>query len=273
VAAAAAQASWQAELRSRAWDARLGRAAIPERFVDRRLETYVPTCDDAERALRIAARYAANFAAVRKAGACLIFCGDVGTGKTHLAIGIAHVVLEQGGQRVFTSVMRAVRSVKETYAKGNSRTEAQAIADLVDPDLLILDEVGIQHGTDTEKLVLFEVINGRYEAARPTIVISNLAIKALEEYLGARASTGCAKAAASWWCATGSRTAVGAMVWRHERARPFSAEPAGPPGRQAVGLPGGGRQDRAAGADRVGRGEARRRSGRAGQHAHGAPAD
>lgn len=67
--------------------------------------------------------------------------------------------------------MRAVRSVKETYAKGNSRTEAQAIADLVAPDLLILDEV----------------INGRYEAGRPTIVISNLAIKALEEYLGARA--------------------------------------------------------------------------------------
>ena len=125
--------------------------------------------------------------AKRRAGNCLILCGDVGTGKTHLAIGIAHVVLEQGGQAVFTSVMRAVRSVKETYAKGNSRTEAQAIADLVDPDLLILDEVGVQHGTDTEKLVLFEIINGRYEAGRPTIVISNLAIKALEEYLGARA--------------------------------------------------------------------------------------
>jgi DNA replication protein DnaC len=185
--AAAAQASWQAELRSRAWEARLGRAAIPERFTDRRLETYVPTCDDAEKALRVAKRYAANFPAARKAGTCLILCGDVGTGKTHLAIGIAHAVLEQGGQAVFTSVMRAVRSVKETYAKGNSKTEAQAIAELVSPDLLILDEVGVQHGTDTEKLVLFEIINGRYEASRPTIVISNLAIKALEEYLGARA--------------------------------------------------------------------------------------
>ncbi|TYQ19893.1 UNVERIFIED_ORG: DNA replication protein DnaC [Zoogloea ramigera] len=186
-ATAAAQASWQAELRNRAWEVRLGRAAIPERFSDRRLGTYEPTCDEAEKALRMVTRYADNFAAVRKAGACLILCGDVGTGKTHLAVGVAHVVLEQGGQAVFTSVMRAVRSVKETYAKGNSKTEAQAIADLVEPDLLILDEVGVQHGSDTEKLVLFEIINGRYEAGRPTIVISNLAIKLLEEYLGARA--------------------------------------------------------------------------------------
>lgn len=185
--AAAAHASWQAELRSRAWEARLGRAAIPERFLDRRLETYEPTCEAAEKALRVATRYAANFATARKAGTCLIFCGTIGTGKTHLAVGIAHQVLEQGGQAVFTSVMRAVRSVKETYAKGSTRTEAQAIADLVSPDLLIIDEVGVQHGSDTERLVLFEVINGRYEACRPTIVLSNLAIKLLEEYLGARA--------------------------------------------------------------------------------------
>jgi DNA replication protein DnaC len=36
-------------------------------------------------------------------------------------------------------------------------------------------------------MVLFEIINGRYETCRPTIVISNLALAELEEYLGARA--------------------------------------------------------------------------------------
>ena len=83
--------------------------------------------------------------------------------------------------------MRAVRSVKETYAKDAGRTEAQAIRDLVDPDLLILDEVGVPHGSNTEKLILFEIINGRYEAVRPTIVISNLDAAGLEQFLGERA--------------------------------------------------------------------------------------
>lgn len=185
--AAAAQVAWRGQLAARAWDARLGRAAIPERFSDRRLSTYQPTCPEATQALSVAQRYAANFGAVRKSGMSLIFCGDVGTGKTHLAVGIAHAVLEQGGQAVFTSVIRAVRSVKETFGKGVERTEAQALRDLVEPDLLILDEVGVQFGTDAEKLILFEIINGRYESRRPTIIISNLAIGELEKYLGARA--------------------------------------------------------------------------------------
>ncbi|WP_229256767.1 ATP-binding protein [Duganella lactea] len=185
--AAAAQVAWRGQLAARAWDARLGRAAIPERFSDHRLSTYQPTCPEATQALSVAQRYADNFGAVRRSGACLIFCGDVGTGKTHLAVGIAHAVLEQGGQAVFTSVIRAVRSVKETFGKGVERTEAQALRDLVEPDLLILDEVGVQFGTDAEKLILFEIINGRYESRRPTIIISNLAIGELEKYLGARA--------------------------------------------------------------------------------------
>jgi DNA replication protein DnaC len=187
VAANASNEAWRRELDARAWDARLGRAAIPERFSDRRLDTYRPTCPESQHALQVAQRYADNFGAVRKSGVCLIFCGDVGTGKTHLAAGIAHVVLEQGGQAVFSSVIRAVRSVKETYSKGAERTEAQALRDLVEPDLLILDEVGVQFGSDAEKLILFEIINGRYESRRPTIIISNLAIGELEKYLGARA--------------------------------------------------------------------------------------
>lgn len=183
----AEQESWRRELSARAWQARRGRAAIPDRFADKRLSTYVPTGPGGARALQVATRYASNFAGVRKAGTSLIFCGERGTGKTHLATSIAHEVLEQGGLAVFTSVIGAVRSVKETYAKGSGKTEAQAIRDLVEPDLLILDEVGVQFGSDTEKMVLFEIINGRYETCRPTIVISNLALAALEEYLGARA--------------------------------------------------------------------------------------
>ena len=81
---------------------------------------------------------------------------------------------------------RAIRSIKETYDKSSNKTEAQAYRDLVEPDLLILDEAGIGFGSDFEKNALLEIINGRYETSRPTIMTSNLAAAALEEAIGER---------------------------------------------------------------------------------------
>lgn len=164
----------------------LKKAAIPPRFADRRLETFVPHAEGPAKALQIAAEYADGFEDVLKTGRSLILCGGVGAGKTHLAVGIAHRVIAMNWVAVFTSVLGAIRTVKDTYAKGSQLTEAQAVENLTKPDLLILDEVGVQFGSDTEKMILFEIINGRYERLRPTIVISNLAKDALAEYLGER---------------------------------------------------------------------------------------
>ena len=114
-----------------------------------------------------------------------MFCGGVGAGKTHLAVGIAHRLMEQGRIAVFTSVINAIRRVKDTYRRDSGQSEAQVVAGFIRPDLLILDEVGVQFGSETEKMILFEIINGRYEQLKPTIVISNLA-DALTDYLGER---------------------------------------------------------------------------------------
>ena len=178
-------------MRDREWKERrarqlLGRAAIPQRFADRRLSTYVPQGEPARRALEIATTYAANFELMLERGSGLIFCGGVGTGKTHLAVGIAHEIMARDLSPVFTSVMGAVRVVKETYSRDANMTERDAIRSFITPDLLILDEVGVQFGSDTEKLILFEIINGRYEEVKPTIVISNLAKDALAQFLGER---------------------------------------------------------------------------------------
>lgn len=180
----------QKEVFERQRDARaarlLKRAAIPPRFADRRLSNFVPHCEGATKALAIAQDYADNFDARLETGASLIFCGGVGAGKTHLAIGICHEVIARHHEAVFTSVMGAVRSVKETYSKDSDISERDAIQNLITPDLLVLDEMGVQFGTNAELLILFEIINGRYEAMKPTIVISNLAKDALVPFMGER---------------------------------------------------------------------------------------
>lgn len=180
------KAEADAKNRAEQWERKLGRAAIPERFADKTLENYRPTCSQSEGALRVAQSYADGFNDNAKLGRCLIFSGDVGTGKTHLAIGIAHALIKKGKQPVFVSVIKAVRKIKETYSRDVKTTEDEAIQSFIEPDLLILDEVGVQFGSDTEKLYLFEIINGRYEKSKPTILISNLSLKELETFVGSR---------------------------------------------------------------------------------------
>lgn len=162
------------------------RAAIPPRFSTRTLANFEPQCDKSAKALHTARQYAENFTTALEKGQSMIFVGNVGAGKTHLASGIAHEVLKSGNSALFSTVLSAVRTVKDTYRRDSIKTESQAIMDLVEPDLLVLDEVGVQFGSDTEKLILFEIINGRYEHMRPTILLSNLDIAGLGEYLGER---------------------------------------------------------------------------------------
>lgn len=162
-------------------------SGLPPRFAGKTFDAYVAETDAQRRALEVAEAYARSFPVSHESGACLAFCGRAGTGKTHLAAAIADEVIRAGYWVKFVGVMQAIRSVKETFRKDSERSEKEALEEFLKYHLLILDEVGVQFGSDTEKLILFEIINTRYERLLPTIVISNLAKEGLEEYLGERA--------------------------------------------------------------------------------------
>jgi DNA replication protein DnaC len=54
-------------------------------------------------------------------------------------------------------------------------------------DLLILDEVGMQYGSEGEQVILTDVIDQRYRDMLPIIILTNQDRKGLAEYLGHRA--------------------------------------------------------------------------------------
>lgn len=157
---------------------------IPARFADRTLANYVAETSGQKRAVEICRRFADGFE--NSHGASMVFCGKPGTGKTHLACGIGRQLIDNLQSVLFSTVLAAIRHIKETYRHGSERSESDAIGDLLTPDLLILDEVGAQLGSEHEKMLMFEVINERYQQCRSTILISNLNADELTAFMGDR---------------------------------------------------------------------------------------
>ena len=158
-------------------------SGIPARYVGCSLENYITDGAGQKRVREIASRYIDAFPG---RGASLILCGKPGTGKTHLACAIGHALTEQQRSVVFGTVLSVIRHIKDTYRKESERSESEAVEDMLAPDLLIIDEVGAQLGTEHEKLLLFEIINERYQDCKATILISNLTREELGQYLGDR---------------------------------------------------------------------------------------
>lgn len=170
--------------RHKAWQKRLGESGIPDRFHTRTLESYHALNAGQKRALEFAASYAAKFSG--ESGRSAIFCGKPGTGKTHLAAGIGLKVMASNGLVLFTTVQRMVRRVKDAWRKDATESESDVIRLLVEPDLLILDEIGVQFGTEFEKNLMFDILNERYEKRRPTLLLSNLMPADVKVFLGER---------------------------------------------------------------------------------------
>jgi len=162
-------------------------SCIPQRFQEKSFDSYTPSTPEAEKILARCKRYVEDFPAKLAGGSSMILCGLAGTGKTHLACAIGnHIIKHHGKAALYMQVAAAIRMVKETYGRESTRTEQEAIHWFKHPDLLILDEVGVQFGTDAERYILFEIINARYEEMKPTLLLSNLAMEGLIQFAGER---------------------------------------------------------------------------------------
>lgn len=162
----------------------LGQAAIPPRFLSKTLSTFRTDTPEQVEALKACREYVANWGQAQQQGRCILLLGKPGTGKTHLAVGIAHEILAMGKTAIYTRVSGICQAVKETYAS-RERTEKQVYQEFAAPDLLVIDEVGRQHGSEAERMMLFEVVNRRYETCKPMVIVGNMDPRAFAEFLGA----------------------------------------------------------------------------------------
>lgn len=162
-------------------------AAIPEKYTSATVSDFVTDFPGERVAKTICETYVRTWADQRIKGGSLVFTGVCGTGKTHLACAIGNAVMaEHLGTVMFGTVPQIVGLVRETYQDGAKRSERQVIKDMMEPDLLIIDEIGAGNTTEHSLQVLFEIINVRYQALKPMVLISNLTKEQLEKFLGER---------------------------------------------------------------------------------------
>ena len=168
----------------------LKNSMLKKRFVQKTFDSFIPYGKEKakqSRVLSIVREFAANFRHHREAGTWLLFMGNVGTGKGHLSAAIINEIVKSGFSALYTKMPRLLREIKDTFNHNSEITQGEIICQIEKVDLLVIDEVGIQFGTDTERMIIYEILDSRYEDMMPTILTTNVKeIKTLEKLLGER---------------------------------------------------------------------------------------
>jgi len=103
----------------------------------------------------------------------VILIGNVGLGKTHLAIALGHAACLNGHSVLFTTAVDIINTLAAAQSAGRLKREFHRY---LKPAVLIVDELGYlpvdKHGAD----LLFQIVSQRYERA-PMVITTNRVYK------------------------------------------------------------------------------------------------
>lgn len=100
--------------------------------------------------------------------------GDRGTGKTQAAVSsIGYCCSKLGKMALYTKAFDVFLSIRNGNNINSSTTELQEVNKYIKPHLLVIDAFEVRGDTDFENRTLDHILDKRYDANKPTIIISN----------------------------------------------------------------------------------------------------
>ena len=155
---------------------------------------------------------ARNFAANQQGW--LLFTGERGCGKTHLAIAIASEVIKQGHSVFRAFVPDLLDHLRGTFSPDSPISYDELFEQVKTANLLILDDFGVQTSTPWAEEKLYQIVAYRYERQLPTVITSVDDVDTLIRE----------------WPNIGTRLVDGAMVdWHHINAPNYRDQRRGRP--------------------------------------------
>jgi DNA replication protein DnaC len=154
--------------------ARIRRAHLPAGYAQASFANFSPV-PQFRTACLLASCYADEFPPLTKGEQPgLLFSGNVGTGKTHLAAAIVQAIARRGFQPLFVDLRELLDRLRSSYDDSATESQAQIMRPIFAADLVVIDELGAARPTDwifeTQELL----IGGLYNRMTPTLVTTNL---------------------------------------------------------------------------------------------------
>jgi len=157
----------------------LERARIPRRYEHCTLENYETGYRGADRSLKSASLMAHRFVEgypIETEGKGLLLTGDIGVGKTHLAVGILKDLIgRRGVAGLFYDYRELLKEVQNSYNNDVVATELGILRPVFEAEVLVLDELGAAKPTDWVWDTVAQILNARYNERRTTIITTNYA--------------------------------------------------------------------------------------------------
>jgi DNA replication protein DnaC len=130
--------------------------------------------------------YAASVSARLAEGRGIWFTGDVGTGKTTLAMLVSKAAMEADHTVAIYSLPRLLAMLRDTYGDASPYSLTDLIDRLCAVELLHVDDVGAEQTSPWVLEQLYTIVNTRYEDGRALVLTTNLDEEHLERQIGSR---------------------------------------------------------------------------------------
>lgn len=105
-------------------------------------------------------------------------CGTTGTGKSLLVKRLVTMILNKGYSVLFITSADLIANIKKRMSEPEIR-DLKRYAEYV--DLLVVDDLGVERGTEWEIGELFEIFNHRWTMSKPIIFTSNLSLNEIKK--------------------------------------------------------------------------------------------